>query len=247
MTVPLITSTVSNPFTGTFGNGVVVPFLASGTFYVPAGVDSVRVRVWGGGGAGNGGGGGFTMETITGLISGTAIAITVGAGSTSGSVFGGTSSFGSYCSATGGGSTSTSPANQGGVGIGGDINTTGGTGVAPSGGGVAGMWGNGGNGGSSNGSSGNAGGGGGQTAGNIAGSGIFGTGGMYQSSTVTIFPTSGMISSSIDYIGTGGGGPAFISGINGGGGAGQGIGGFPGGGGGGSSNGGAKGLVIVEY
>jgi hypothetical protein len=247
MTVPLITSTISNPFTGTFGNGVVVPFLNSGTFVVPAGVSSVRVRVWGAGGYDGGGGGGFTMETITGLISGASIAVTVGAGSTSSSVFGGTSSFGSYCSATGGGSGSTSPARGGGVGAGGDINTTGGSGVSPSGGGVAGMWGNGGNGSSINGKSGNAGGGGGSTAGNVSGSGIFGLGGQYQSTTATVLPGNGFVSASIDFIGTGGGGPNLVSGINGGGGASNGNGGFPGGGAGSSSDNGGKGLVIVEY
>lgn len=240
MTVPLITSTVSNPFTGTFGNGVIVPFLNSTTFYVPAGVDSVRVRVWGGGGYNTGAGGGFSMRTITGLISGTAIVVTVGASGISGSTTGGTSSFGSYLSATGGGS-----GGSVGSGTGGDINTSGGTANAPSGGGVAGMFGNGGTGSSGDGGSGNAGGGGGSTAGNISGNGIFGTGGMYQSTTVTIFPTSGFISTSIDFIGTGGGGPNKVAGINGGGGS-NAAGGFPGGGGGAGSNGG-KGLVIVEY
>ena len=244
MTVPLITSTISNPFTGTFGNGVVVPFLNSGTFVVPAGVSSVRVRVWGAGGNDSGGGGGFTMETITGLISGASIAVTVGAGATSASVFGGTSSFGSYCSATGGGSGSTSPARGGGVGAGGDINTTGGNGAASlGGGGVAGMWGNGGAG---SGGSGNAGGGNGSTAGLYGGNGIFGVGGQYVSTTVTTFPTTGFVSASIDFIGTGGGGANQTSGINGGGGGGGGnVGGFPGGGSG--SGIGAKGFVIVEY
>jgi hypothetical protein len=246
MTIPLITSTVSNPFTGTFGNGVIVPFLNSGTFVVPAGVNSVRVRVWGAGGHDGGGGGGFTMRTIAGLISGASIAVTVGAGAASGSVFGGTSSFGSFCSATGGGSGSTSPARGGGVGTGGDINTTGGAG-GNNGGGVAGMWGNGGSGASTNGAPGNSGGGGSNTAGNYGGSGIYGTGAQYQSSTVFVFPTTGFISASIDFIGTGGGGAFSMSGVNGGGGGGSsGAGGFPGGGSTGAVAGG-KGLVIVEY
>jgi hypothetical protein len=57
-----------------------------------------------------------------------------------------------------------------------------------------------------------------------------------------------MISPSIDFIGTGGGGGALVgSGVNGGGasGAGVGFGGFPGGGG--YTNLGGRGLVIVEY
>jgi len=231
MTVPLITSTVSNPFTGTFGNGVVVPFLASTTFYVPAGVDSVRVRLWSGG-ASSGGGGGFSYKTITGLISGAAIAVTVGAAA-------GSSSFGSYCSATGG-----IASGIGGVGTGGDINSNGGSGSASGGGGVGGLFGNGGTGGS--GGSGNAGGGGGNTAGNYGGNGTFGTGGQYQSTTATVFPTSGMISGSIDFIGTGGGGVNTVAGINGGGGGITAAGGFPGGGGG-NGGAGARGLVIVEY
>ena len=224
MTVPLITNTVSNPITGTFGNGVIVPFLTSTTFYVPAGVDSVRVRLWSGGSLG---GGGFSYRTITGLISGAAIAVTVGAA-------GGSSSFGPYCSATGGTSTT------GGSGSGGDINSNGGTGGSNMGGGVGGLFGNGG---SNSGGSGNAGGGGGNTAGNVAGNGVFGSGGQYQSTTVTTYPTSGMISASIDFFGTGGGGPNVIGGLNGGGGGTSAPGGFPGGGG----TSGARGLVIVEY
>jgi hypothetical protein len=243
MTVPLITSTVSNPFTGTFGNGVVVPYLASGTFVVPAGVSSVRVRVWGGGGTVTGGGGGFTYKTITGLISGASIAVTVGAEAASSSVFAGTSSFGAYCSATGGGSGSTSPASGGGVGAGGDINNNGGSGSSGCGGGVGGLFRTGGSG---NAGSGNAGGGGASTAGNVAGNGVFGSGGQYQSTTVTTYPTSGMVSASIDFLGTGGGGPYLIGGLNGGGGGVTAPGGFPGGGGG-TSGFGARGLVMVEY
>jgi hypothetical protein len=57
-----------------------------------------------------------------------------------------------------------------------------------------------------------------------------------------------MISPSIDFIGTGGGGGTlFASGVNGGGASanGVGFGGFPGGGG--VTNLGGRGLVIVEY
>ncbi len=55
-------------------------FLTSGTFIVPAGVTTVKVRVWGGaGGAASGGQDGAA---------------------------GGSSSFGSFCSATGGGGVS---------------------------------------------------------------------------------------------------------------------------------------------
>ena len=54
-----------------------------------------------------------------------------------------------------------------------------------------------------------------------------------------------MISASIDFLGTGGGGPNLVGGINGGGGGVNASGGFPGGGGAGGSGG--RGLVIVEY
>lgn len=224
MTVPLITSTVANPFTGTFGNGVIVPFLVSTTFYVPAGVDSVRVRLWSGGANA---GGGFSYKTITGLIAGAPIILTVGAA-------GGSSSFGSYCSATGAITTTV------GAGSGGDINSNGGGGT---GGGVGGLFGNGGTGGTNGTNGGGGGGAGSNTAGNYGGSGAFGTPGQYQSTTVSIFPTSGMVSASIDFIGTGGGGAGTFAGINGGGSPTAVKGSFPGGGGGS----GAGGLVIVEY
>lgn len=245
MAIPVATNVISNPITGVFGNGQVASYLASGTFVVPPGVTNVRARVWGAGGIL--GGGGFSMRTITGLTPGLSIPVTVGAGSVDHAVRGGTSSFGSYCSATGGGGNATTPTYSGGVGSGGDINTNGGAGAASSGGGgVGGLFGNGGAGSATNGSGGNAGGGGGNTAGNISGSGAFGTGGAYQSTTVTIFPTSGMVNPSLDFIGVGGGGTNTVAGINGGGGGNSGgTGGFPGGGGGSAL--GAKGFVTVEY
>lgn len=82
-----------------------VLFTSSGSWSVPSGVTRARVTVIGGGGAGanfggqNGGYGGVAIAYVTG-ISGT-ITITVGAGGTSNGS-GGTSSFGSYVSATGG-------------------------------------------------------------------------------------------------------------------------------------------------
>lgn len=87
-------------------------FTSSGTFTVPSGVSSVKVTVLGGGGGGGavasnyttssgGGGGGYAFKYITGLVSGAAITVTVGNGGASGAA-GGTSSFGAYCSATGG-------------------------------------------------------------------------------------------------------------------------------------------------
>lgn len=135
----------------------------SGTPYVktPA-TNKVIVEVVGGGGGGGrwnesstspvryriggGGGGGYATKIVdlTGISS---VAVTVGAGG-AGSAFnstfisgtlaggtGGTSSFGGYCSATGGqgaqvsGGTSDVVGRSGGVGIGGDLNVPGGTGM----------------------------------------------------------------------------------------------------------------------
>ncbi len=94
-------------------------FTASGTFTVPAGVTAVEVEVWGGGSgsaagysasslaSGGGGGGGYARSIISGLTGGGTVAVTVGAGGAPGTTSvlptaGGSSSFGSYCSATGG-------------------------------------------------------------------------------------------------------------------------------------------------
>jgi len=126
-------------------------FTSNGTFTVPTGKTTVKVTVVGGGGGGtpgssypsggepgytiyvpgNGGpAGGTAIEYITGLTPGGTVAVTVGAaGGTSAT--GGTSSFGAYCSATGGaGGTLT-----GGAGTGGNINITGASIYASGGGG----------------------------------------------------------------------------------------------------------------
>ncbi|HQT63921.1 MAG: hypothetical protein B7Z75_03935 [Acidocella sp. 20-57-95] len=118
-------------------------FTSTGTFTVPNGVTSVRVRVLGGGassgyhstmpGAG-GGAGGEAYGIINNLTPGQAIAVTVGAGGaalTSPGVgnSGGTSSFGTFMSATGGvgGSGGTAvefslSGGAGGIGTGGQVN-----------------------------------------------------------------------------------------------------------------------------
>lgn len=253
MGLPTMTAPVTNPFSGVFGNGQIEIFPTSRTFTVPLGVASVRVRVWGAGGSGNnsgGGGGGFAMRVID-VSTVSSVAVTVGD-----AVFntaGGTSSFGSFVSATGGAVGSNPP---GGTGVGGDVNYTGGAGATSAGsGGAANLFGNGGGGSSSNGLNGASGGGSASSALLIGGNGIFSTGaGQYANSGAPIPPTSGMISPSIDLIGTGGGGSnAYPSGVNGGGsGANNTIGcagGFPGGGayGTGSVHLGGRGLVIVEY
>jgi hypothetical protein len=112
-------------------------FAASGTWVCPAGVTRVRAIVVGGGGGSNinsgnrGNSGGVAVGIFT-VVPGTSYAITVGAGS-AGSTSnvnvgsGGTSSFASFCSATGGvggrQSSSGDTANQG-AGSGGNISNT---------------------------------------------------------------------------------------------------------------------------
>lgn len=128
-------------------------FTTSGTFTVPASVTEVVVEVWGGGGSGagsgtggngNGGGaaGGFALKRVTGLTPGGTVAVTVGAGGAKQSAAGtagntgSTSSFGAYCSATGGaggkvGLTDAATSHAvGGTGTGGDVNIQGGYGHA---------------------------------------------------------------------------------------------------------------------
>lgn len=97
-------------------------FTASGTWTKPSGITLVKVIVTGGGGYGSGvfpGAGGGTAIKIIDVTSITSVVVTVGAGGSSSSNTGGTSSFGTHCSATGGGYGD--PA-TGGAGTGGDIN-----------------------------------------------------------------------------------------------------------------------------
>jgi hypothetical protein len=109
-------------------------FTSSGTFVVPNGVTTVKVRLTGGGGsggyhsvmpAGGGGAGGQATGIVGGLTPGQTIAVTVGAGgnapgSPGTGATGGTSSFGSYLLAYGGvgggGGTAVIFANAGGAG-----------------------------------------------------------------------------------------------------------------------------------
>jgi hypothetical protein len=141
-------------FSGGFSNMQV--FTSTGTFTVPAGITKVKVTVVGGGGGSGaariniccqfpatagGGGGGAAIEIISGLTPGGTVAVTVGAGGTAGSAganggTGGTSSFGAYCSATGGAGSPTLLGSgdfysySGGLGSGGDLNIRGGFGSA---------------------------------------------------------------------------------------------------------------------
>lgn len=198
------------PLEGPFGTGKLKFFYRSGTFTVPNGISTVRVRMWGSGYY-------YIFEDTA------------------------TSSFGNYCSATGpqasfGSGSGPNP----GQGIGGDINSSGGTSYAGRGGGGAG----------------NLFGDGGVTSGNGGdadlyggGSGIIGDGGyvVFNSTggvSQVILATGHVIGiNSIDLIGCGGGGHPEVTGqlvlagngVNGGGGGESktiipSIGGFPGGG-----------------
>jgi hypothetical protein len=135
------------------------------TFTVPANVYSVSSVCIGGGGAGNriadtttsftfgGGGGGLAYKNNIAVTPGQTITITVAAPSTI--MRGGVSSFGSLFYASGGYPIGSSYLNQGGSGVGGDANYSGGWGgygiywaaatsnVSGGGGGAAGYWGNG--------------------------------------------------------------------------------------------------------
>lgn len=255
---------------GIYGTGRVLPIGASTTWTIPAGITTVRVRVWGSGANGNGGdygvdggsGGGFAIKTITGLTPGGTVVVTVGQGA------GASSSFGTHVSATGG---TSGAGSAGGVGSLGDINMSGGAAGGSSGngggggGGAGSLFGNGGRGGTGGGGRSGASGGGsgnstGTLSGGVGGSGLTGSAGPVTAYVIPGNNTPYLYASasdtgnipSIDFIGTGPGGSAGFSagghaGANGGGGGGGGgAGGFPGGGGGGGS-GGAAGLVIVEY
>lgn len=130
-----------------FGSSVQ-SFSASGSFTVPPQVTSVEVEVWGGGSgsfasigttpSGGGSGGGYARKRVASLTPGQVIPIVVGAGGAAGTTAGapagagGTSSFGTYVSATGGSlnPSASVPAPQNGatpagVGVGGDVNFAG--------------------------------------------------------------------------------------------------------------------------
>ena len=105
-----------------FSNMVTLTTVGAGSWTVPAGVTVCKATVVAGGGGGGGGSGGYyglggggagaSIKYITGLTPGASIAVTIGAGGTAGvgnnsstsnsGGAGGTSSFGAFCSATGG-------------------------------------------------------------------------------------------------------------------------------------------------
>ena len=186
----------------------------------------------------------------------TAVRTRVFGGGANSSTAGNTSSFGAYCSATGGQAGYT-----GGVGSGGDVNYTGGSGSATGysgGGGVANYFGNGGSGGvgtASGQGAASGGGGGGANAGTCGngGGGMFGLGGIANPGGATGLTTNAspppLSSMTLDCIGAGAGGggsgnSTYLAGngYNGGGSGGgysmSGNAGFPGGGASGGAGGG---------
>ena len=123
---------------GGFSNMQV--FTSPGTWTNPGSVTKVKVTVVGGGGSGDqngpgGGSGGAAIEIIP-FPSGTNVPVTVGAAripTFGNGASGNTSSFGAYCSATGG-TGSSNTFNSGGSGSGGLINAKGGANTPGSGG-----------------------------------------------------------------------------------------------------------------
>jgi len=113
-------------------------FTSSGTWTKPSGITKIRVIVVGAGGGGSddnngaGGGAGGTAIKVVDVSSIASETVTIGAGGTdaSNATAGGTTSFGSHCSSTGGGGgvSSYGYAGAGGVGSSGDFNAKGGRG-----------------------------------------------------------------------------------------------------------------------
>lgn len=128
--------------------GATTAITSSATFTVPAGVTLLRkVRVWGAGGggggangtgsSGSGGGAGGYGEFALAVTPGQTIAVTIGVGGNAGGnvsngVAGGTTSFGSFCSCTGGGGgTGSAGGSAGSPGTPGTATFSGVTGFAP--------------------------------------------------------------------------------------------------------------------
>ena len=128
----------------------IVVLTSSQTFIVPDGIYKIKVTITGAGGGGysgtynRGGGAGGTAIKYINVTPGQGIGVTIGAaGAANSNTTGGTSHFGSYCSATGGygaGSDGdySDNSSRGGIGVNGDINAQGGSAQTHDGGIVAG-------------------------------------------------------------------------------------------------------------
>lgn len=116
----------------------ITTFVASGTWTKPVWCSSIKVRLVGGGGGGGAhgesGGGGYSELSIQNPLA--SVAVTIGGGGTpiqnagGGAGNGSVSSFGAYCSASGGAGCSGSNGGVGGIGTGGYVNIQGGPGAA---------------------------------------------------------------------------------------------------------------------
>jgi len=120
----------------------ITTFTSSGTYTAPTGCKKVLVKVVGGGGGSashleSGGAGGYTEKLIAPFLDGSTATVTVGGGGGGVGYYaaagaGGTSSFGTYCSATGGYGANNNfshTGGHGGQGVGGQMNIAGGGGT----------------------------------------------------------------------------------------------------------------------
>jgi hypothetical protein len=122
-TAPFINWKLPQQTPGTRHLAVFTP-VSQGNWVVPAGISSVRLRIWAGGGAGGsglsgaggGGGGGGYSEGFYPVSPGQSYFVTVGNGGVGAGTAGGPSSFGILASAAGGQAGANGAANTGGTG-----------------------------------------------------------------------------------------------------------------------------------
>ena len=107
-------------------------FTSSGTWTKPSGVKTIRIQLVGSGASGNhsgqGGAAGGYSEDVVDVTSVSTVSVTVGAAATAGNTVGATSSFGAYCSATGGAKGASARGGKPGLGADGQVNGYGGGG-----------------------------------------------------------------------------------------------------------------------